>query len=307
MDIRNCLFKFVNLRKTGNQIYTLKNLKENELYCQYFSDYNDPYESHFGMFAKWPCPYKETEKLRSLIEKIDPKNSKHTTNSIESMRRFIHLNQHLSDTGLKFAEELTHTFRVCSFTRRWNDILMWGHYGDGMRGVVLVFDPKELKRINSSRLVHDPNVKVGVESVDLRWVTYSRKIPTINSVGFLEAARVFSREDANKFSDKLLEVCALTKLHKWRYEQETRLIVGCDSDYEVKPIMAKYNSEALKGVIIGNKLSKEQVLQVAKSLPENRKMYTIRQNPRKYKLEIANVYSAKDVVRNGGLENLLHQ
>lgn len=45
MQSNNSVYKFIDIE----DLYNIKNLKNNELFCKSFNCYNDPYEGHFGL------------------------------------------------------------------------------------------------------------------------------------------------------------------------------------------------------------------------------------------------------------------
>lgn len=290
MKTNQSIFKFVDFKDS----YTIENLKNRELICKYFDDYNDPYESHYGLNAEWPSPYKQQEELRRLISSLEPESADRNTKSIESMREFIDKNRHLRDYTMKVLYDTAKKFRVCSFTRRWNHILMWAHYADGCRGAALIFDQNEILDGDSARTVNSKE-SIHAQHMPLLWVKYATKPPVINSVKFLKAERTKSEKLKEVVSKDIVEACMLSKYKAWRYEQETRMVTRYKANIEKSPTLYKYNNKALTGIILGNKLTQEQIVEISQSVSPEVELYLTRPSQPRYKLEIHQKYIASDI------------
>ena len=288
-------FKFVDFKKNDQgEINTLKNLENREILFKYFKDYNDPYESHIGVVAKWPCPYREQDKLRSLISRLDPENLNSNTASRSSMIDFINDNQHLSSFTVDRINDLTKKFRISSFTRRWNHILMWAHYADGCRGAALVFDQSLLMSSGSCRLISSDDA-IEIDDQYLHWVRYVHKPPVVDSLKFLEAARVGSEELTQRVASETVEAYALSKYRSWRYEQEVRMLLFSKCEIETKPLLYKYNEKALTAVIMGSLTPVDIIEWISRSVPPQVKINLTRPAPPRYKVEIIQTFDAGDI------------
>jgi hypothetical protein len=92
---------------------------------------------------------------------------------------------------------------VLCFSRSDKDALMWAHYGDSHKGLLIEFDENALTF--NRRQGGDDDLGF------LRPVTYSKVRPELN-IHALDADQVF-------------ETFALTKAEQWKYEEEVRLIL----------------------------------------------------------------------------------
>jgi hypothetical protein len=106
-----------------------------------------------------------------------------------------------------FSERLPPKLGVLCLSRSANQALMWAHYADSHKGMLIEFDDTHSA---FSRRRSDQD-----EFGFLRPVAYSATRPELN-MQVLEA-------------DQLFEVFALTKADQWRYEEEVRLIWPLDS------------------------------------------------------------------------------
>jgi hypothetical protein len=290
MKMKNSVYKFIDIEDQFN----IENLKNNEVLCKYFEDFNDAYEGHFGVTTIWPCPYRETEKLKALISLMAPESADTNTKSVNHMVDFIDKNNHLNRFVHDFLYQEIEHYRVCSFTRRWNHILMWSHYSKGGRGAVLVFDADKLV-VDSYAHELDSNVDLDGDNLPLKWVNYKNIPPLVNAVDVFESVKVNSPILRKKMNDELIQKCILTKFKTWKYEQESRLVVKLATKIDKRPILFKYQEEALSGVLVGNKCKEESYISIANSVRDDVKIYLACQSSSRYKYEITHEYLAKDI------------
>ncbi len=286
----NSIFKFVNLEDE----HAINNLKNNELLCKHFYDFNDPYEGHHGVTCTWPDPNNETEQLKNLISRLEPEQSHAITSSVLNMEKYINLKGNLSAPTIESITKLAEQTRLCSFTKKWNNILMWAHYSHGNRGVVLVFDQEKILKNATGRILNSQQELKDV-TTSLDPVIYSENPPFINSVDIFESVRVKSQELSDKMGKEIYQCCMLTKAIDWQYEQEMRLILKCNNHMNLNPVLYKYKSNALTGVIIGNKCTKENILKVAKSVTGSVDLFFIKQGQSSYNYEIHDTVKALDI------------
>ncbi len=171
---------------------------------------------------------------------------------------------------------------------------MWSHYADGCRGLALIFDQERIPEGSNSRLLGS-NGSVNGTTIPMQWVKYKNIPPLLNAVDVLESARIGTDESINAITKKMLEVCALTKYKKWSYEQESRLIARYDGNFDKKPVMYQYRSDALKGAIIGHKCDPRKVTNIAKLMPDESIIYFAKAVTDKYKVVINEAYLAKQI------------
>ncbi|MEQ9264261.1 MAG: DUF2971 domain-containing protein [Balneolaceae bacterium] len=103
-----------------------------------------------------------------------------------------------------FAEYIRN-FGVCCFSSINDNILMWSHYANSHRGLVIEFDPKQLYES-----IYELNDSAQITTI--RTVTYSNKFPLIKISSSLEKTSLE------------IEKAVITKSKDWRYEKEMRII-----------------------------------------------------------------------------------
>lgn len=89
--------------------------------------------------------------------------------------------------------------RIVSLSRSYNNFLMWSHYADGHRGIV-----------------------IGVEVNKERY-----NVKNVNYVDTLTSLDANSNEFVNEFAERILT----QKLSLWKYEEEERVVIEGTSTY----------------------------------------------------------------------------
>lgn len=122
--------------------------------------------------------------------------------------------------------------KVCCFSKSKTNKLMWSHYADKHRGMVMEYDISF--DINLFRFALP--------------VIYNEKLPEINFM-----------TQQNKSIKSVLK----NKSHDWNYEQEVRLI---NDNPAGTPNRIRINLESLRSVIFGHRTSKEDIEKVKTAL-----------------------------------------
>ncbi len=290
MDFHNCIFKYLDIYDA----HFMENLRNDELVTKYFDDFNDPYDSHYGVDTIWPHLEKEKDKIKNLIKNLEPQDHQEITKSNDSIIQYINSNVHLNEYTYEQISNGLSKFRVCCFSRRWNQILMWAHYANGCRGLVLIFDKDKIPMGSKSRLLKSDNELTGTTG-PIKKVHYNILPPVINAVEVFEAVRIGTEEALEKITSKMLKACVLTKYKKWSYEKESRLIAVYDDSIDRERVLYKYRRDALKGAIIGHKSDPQKITEIAKSMPNDSTIYFADADNDRYKLKINRWIPAKDI------------
>jgi hypothetical protein len=134
-------------------------------------------------------------------------------------------------------------YGILCFTKAWRNPMMWGHYADRHKGVVLEFEADEEAIVR---------------------VAYAKERVTF------DLAKLIGNE---QFSLNDAEVIFATKSHHWRYEREVRAPIDLrkcvrEGDFFFYPFDAKLE---LKGVITGHRcgLTENDILA---HLPEGKQL-----------------------------------
>jgi hypothetical protein len=119
---------------------------------------------------------------------------------------------------------------ICCFTSKPNNILLWSHYGDHHRGMVIGFDvtfPKNYVTTPPSK-----RLALGRENLIGLNVEYASQRPVFH----------YGIDDDNT----LLTKFALTKSKLWAYEEEIRVI-----DHDIGAGILSFQPHCIKEVITG--------------------------------------------------------
>lgn len=158
--------------------------------------------------------------------------------------------------SLKMQQEYFYDSGVCCFImgkkkNPINNTLMWGHYGDGLKGYVLGLPPLP------NNIFEDRTICIPVE--------YKKKPPRLNATELTKKLINKKTIDNIEFSDlEILIKIVNTKHKRWKYENELRFI-SHDNGNKLVP----YKKGAIKSVFIGEKMPSEQKAEIIKIATKN--------------------------------------
>lgn len=206
-------------------IRSLSALAENKLYFVNYTLFNDPFDCQAG----------------------------YSLDKIIAYSKFYGVENEL--TGLN-------SMRVCSFSEKRDDILMWGHYADSFNGFCIEFN-----------LAADFDLRSTCWPVEYRdtypdLLTPHPHLPLTGNFAFI----------------KLM----LSKSIQWAYEKELRAFLHVPTDKASKKqfILKKYNPIAISSVIFGMKMPEEYKKLIKNVLIDQKhiKYYTAIKNNSQYSL-----------------------
>lgn len=160
--------------------------------------------------------------------------------------------------------------RITCFSKRADNLLMWSHYANGLRGFCIEFDP-DLLLINSSDFTHIYEVeykdKPSIIDTALIAVIQSQIESHIDILDCRSRGDMihFSEESYNKSlsaSNDIFVKMLATKPIDWKYEEEMRIITQLFIVNEASNFL-KYPPQAIKSVIFGEKMPPKQLKTLA--------------------------------------------
>lgn len=199
------LYKYYRLNQ--NFINTLEGWY---LWFDSFDNYNDPYEGKCNVQTKYT-----NDEIIEWIRKIGgvrPSNK-------AALSLFLHDFPEILKDKINNAAKET---KVCCFSKKNDDLLMWAHYADSYRGICVEFDT--IKLAESLSLLLLP-------------VKYEKKYPTV---------------DYLHHPQDTINQMVLTKADVWGYEKEYRFIVPYCSTNKIS-----FDSRALKSIVVGCQCDKK--------------------------------------------------
>ena len=241
--------------------YSLSNLREGIIFCQHYSCYNDPFE--FWYHVVEGIPHLEIDPDR-YVAALKARGMDRKSPHYEDVRSYF---EECEDYQPPFCD-LREDMRIACFGSQVDNLLLWSHYADGLRGFCVVFDEE---------LVLDTALKADVYDV-----VYLDGPPEVDSFVFGIAAdqvwyhqqAILGTKAANKDSAGQADIIvgyehaledAVTQMRQtwqrafaakpadWAYEQERRLLVSTDQS-DTCPIKYRFPRNAVMEVVIGERM-----------------------------------------------------
>ena len=277
--------------------YSIENLEKNQIWCNHYSAFNDPFECWSIEHTGIPDPYKEKNRYQSVVEAwgYDP-----------GPDNYDEFREYCSEFDNEYAMRVsyfTDSARISCFCKEINNLLMWSHYADGLRGFCIGFNKNLIVHSSSSADVF--NVIYGKQPVVIDSMVYevvkdqiwyhemaieeelsSRKYlknykPDISLPEYKKALKQ-SRQLHFQMYFKML----CHKPIEWRYEKEIRLIYHSESEnLEGEPY--QYPASAIKSIYIGEKATDKNVDKLLSVLEKQKldvPIYMARRNRENYEI-----------------------
>lgn len=276
----------IKLFRYFNEEYGLQALSDLEMKCSEPLNLNDPFEfspklKHFEPTFERAKPtimhVYPFEKYRPTIlyptkALIRQSYEVFLRKIFEDLKPDFHNN--LDDLEESFADYFDKHWLLLCFSEINKSTLMWSHYSEMHRGIVIEFSTK------------DPVFKDLMDLKDLKAVNYRKNRKDYISV----------RSDDPKFEKELMHV-AYTKASYWEYEKELRLVlpkreyasmglynknISIDSQ-DIKKFFFKFNKSAIKNIFLGYRFTElEKILNIINELQINCGIYKAWLNKRKF-------------------------
>ena len=173
------------------------------------------------------------------------------------------------------------------FARSYHNSSIWGNYGDGHKGVCLIFESVDKDAFHSLELNQDISNRSG--EITFREVSYDRGMEEVDFFRFIGLSPLpvskelwYSRQDGEisectthigfecnedtqqqSYWDDFFFRQITSKTKDWEYEKESRLILHeCSELYEKDNRALTYNFNSLRGIIFGIKISDADRLKI---------------------------------------------
>jgi len=255
MNIPDRLYKFVAINE-----YSLRNLKNAQLYFNSPSSFNDPFDCSKSAINysysddDLPCLY------NLFISETAP-GSTVIANSFDDIPRdFVSLvRRKMPDFTARYQREYMHNVGCTCFSESNNNILTWSHYADGHKGLCLEFDTS-IELFNK-----------------VFKVNYSDSYPNLDFVTLI------TMDKKDKISEAMLEPL-LTKYTCWEYEKEWRAF------HQEPNKLYGYGTTGLKSVYFGTSIDEadlEIVCLILLGQHHNINFFRASKSSQRYKLEFS--------------------
>lgn len=263
--------------------HALRNLEQGLIFCQHYSAYNDPFEFWTRISSGIPDPDLEPERYlaalrawgfqcRTVAEAINEPFIQ------ESLKSYLDECQAYSPPF----EEMMQNIRISCFSAEADNLLMWSHYGDGLRGFCIVFDEAAITGegyvLDVAYLDMPPRVDSFVYGVawDQDW--YSHAAIEEAELAAQAEGRTVGRGEVAMYKEAGAEALGTmrgiwqhvfaTKPAEWRYERERRLLVQTDRS-DTAPVLRAYDRAAVREIILGERMPEEYRMRVLAVMQEH--------------------------------------
>lgn len=138
-------------------------------------------------------------------------------------------NKELEEAFKNVHEYQKHNYRVISFSKDSNNLILWAHYANKHKGILIKFDLNEMKQDGTS--FNETTIKVNYTHERIKF-----------------SADFDLKVNENKALD-LFKKINYTKFKKWKYEDEYRTIIKFDFKENIPyiPILPK----SIKEIVLG--------------------------------------------------------
>lgn len=226
--------------------YSKPNLNNNIIYFNRYDYFNDPFECWCIENNGYPDPEKDRDRFLSVISTWGFSSDREN----EALEYYDEYVKTLEDwPGIVSAKK--ESARIACFSAEPDNLLMWSHYADGLRGFCMELDDSVFATSSPDKY-----------PVEIHHVKYRTSPPSIDTVAYSIANDMWwHNEDINEGIEALFELDAkvlATKPYPWAYESEVRAITHIENQTE-KGIAIPYSPKSIKRIIIGEKASSSNI------------------------------------------------
>ncbi|WP_243246938.1 DUF2971 domain-containing protein [Pseudomonas maioricensis] len=261
------LYKYCRVDK-----YSLNNLSANNIFLNHHSAFNDPFECRCEIIYGFPLLSDPSDRLIAVLNAwgfSDPEDDlvkEHYPEFAESL-----------EEGEPIIELFIERARISCFSERNNNLLMWAHYGDGLRGFCVEFDPDLIIPAGRDARVYKVLYEDSPAVIDASVMAMLYDQRDWNNDAYFETQTLsnFYGDDRSAdlemytvgfkcASERLREIyqkMLATKPIAWSYEEELRLIDFDSRDNDLG-VLLEYSAMSVKSVIIGERMSAEKQIQL---------------------------------------------
>lgn len=241
--------------------YALANILNDEFYMNHYEAFNDPFECWADVITGFPNHLDRSERLLEIFKAWgfnDLNDSDATDNYKEYAESLIEMQPNISS--------IINSARITCFSKRADNLLMWSHYADGLRGFCVEFDPVflllnaphyssiyEVEYKKTPAIIDTAIIAVLQDQIDYHADALGTPV-----TGDLASSYQNSLDDSIHKSNDIFKKMLATKPINWEYEEEIRLITQTFTDVKGGDFF-KYPPQAIKSVILGEKMPPKQV------------------------------------------------
>lgn len=244
--------------------YALQNLANKQVWCNHFEAFNDPFECWCIEKTGIPNPENERDRYNSIVSAwgYDP--------GPENINEFFEYCEEFDSINCMRISHYVDSARLTCFSQNRDNLLMWSHYADGLRGFCIEFEKEIFINLNQAGIYDiiyqdfPPIVDTMLHEVANDQVWYhemvideeeikANRFPQHQKDPLLPDYHIALNDARNLLQDLYFKMLCHKPL-QWEYEKEVRLIFHSDSSEKTGEAF-KYPKEAIKSIIIGEKAS----------------------------------------------------
>ncbi len=244
--------------------HAISNLRSRVIYCQHYARFNDPFEFWAKFRSGMPDVKTEPERFEAATrewgyQSPDGMDDPDIAAYFEEMLFYEPPFEMMLDR-----------VRIACFGSERDNLLMWSHYADGLRGFCIVFDEEAIVGAGPEAYVLDvayldrpPVVDSFVYAIawdqqDFHLRAIEETQAQIKYAGKIEEERWLGpyQEAADTALAHMKETWQQvfgTKPLDWKYENERRLLLQTDLVGE-EPFLRSYPAEAVREIIYGERM-----------------------------------------------------
>jgi hypothetical protein len=244
------IFKFTSIN-----VWALENLRNNVIYCNHHSAFNDPFECRPLIENGFPDPATDRKRFLKVIETWGFTSAQEAV----ALEHYVDYMEHIGEPSI---DAIIDSARISCFSKTQDNLLMWSHYADGLRGYCLEFDVASLlKGSDGNVIILDVDYAAAPKVVDAAVYNVADDQLYFHEEALLsetseQGTKAYrdAADDALQLLSELYAAALATKPLPWKYEEETRLILHADR-YDSKGEHFHYRPEAVKSIIVGERVS----------------------------------------------------
>lgn len=236
----------------------LENLREGQFYCRHFEDYNDPFELWFNVESGLPELDHNNLRFQKAV----------TAWGFPNLRKEdLPLDEEIWKEYFGSLAEGAPAFsfdhaRITCFSDEINNLLMWSHYADGLRGFCIEFNESEIFEEDSNIFLVDVNYTNKPPLIDtLEYAVIQDQYDYAVEHGYEEYEGELRRFELNE----IIRTAVASKPKEWEYEKERRLVI-ITPDENKQPILHKYPLKSIKAIILGEKMDADFKVKISQIL-----------------------------------------
>ena len=271
--------------------YGLSNLENCHFLCRHFADFNDPFEfwSKFNFRKGAPNREKEPDRFLAAIKTWGLPETELDNIDDDSTREYF---EEMSEQESIFSPAFD-KMRISCFSSDPANLLLWSHYADGLRGYCAIFDPEMVCTESDTTSLVDvayanapPEIDsflyaISVDQLDYHLMAIDEAEAAARLGDSSEEARYLLSDYRDAADDAHEQILAMwkrayaTEPKEWMYEKEQRLLVLSEGEGP-EPIFYNYPKNALKEVVVGERMPANYKKSLIKVLSNNYENVRIR-------------------------------